>query len=140
VQEASPLFAFRVTEKIRGLWRTRVPPGPCRKGQVLFYQGHYPYGIFLIHSGRLELRDTLQETVIPCGLGKGTLIGIDLLQTDLPYPYTGIATEDVEASFLDKVRFFDLLKNEDALVHVPIHRTPAESRARVSASVPLPSK
>jgi CRP-like cAMP-binding protein len=134
------LFAFRVAEKIQGLWRTRVPPGPYRKGQVLFYQGHYPYGIFLIHSGRLELRDTLKEAAIPCELGKGTLIGVDLLQTDLPYPYTGIAAEDVEASFLEKVRFFELLKSEDALVHLPIHRAPAESRARSAAPVPPASK
>ena len=122
--ETSHLLAFHVAEKTRTRWRGTLPPGQYRKGQALFYQGHYPYGIFLIHSGRLELHDQRKEIALPFELGKGMLIGYELLQTEAPYPYTGIVAEDLEASFLDISLFLEWFSRRNPLLPMEVLRRP----------------
>ncbi|MFH1016928.1 MAG: cyclic nucleotide-binding domain-containing protein [Pseudomonadota bacterium] len=135
MHQTSQLLAFHVTERTRNQWRGKLPPGEYRKGQVLFYQGHYPYGVFLIHSGRLELLDHQREVLLPFDLGKGMLIGYELLQTEEPYPYTGIVAENLQASFLDKTLFFDWLSRRSPLVLFDIRRFPAGSTKRAPGLV-----
>lgn len=73
------------------------------KGQVLFYKGHLPYGIFIIVSGQVHLvgtEETNPEQGFPALLYNP--IGFDLLFSRQCYPFTAIAQSDVKAVFIAK--------------------------------------
>lgn len=72
-------------------------------GQTLFYQGHLPYGVFVIASGHVDLifenKDGKKETI---AAPINAPIGIDLLYDSFPYPFTALAREPVVAFFIEK--------------------------------------
>lgn len=82
-------------------------------GQTLFYQGHLPYGVFVIASGWVDLvfeeKNGLRETF---RAPLNTPIGIDLLYDSFPYPFTAIAREPVVAFFIEKNSLMRILKPE----------------------------
>lgn len=73
------------------------------KGQVLFYKGHLPYGVFIIMSGQVSLVGSEQDgqdqglPVLPYNP-----IGFDVLLSQQHYPFTAIAKSDVKAAFIAK--------------------------------------
>jgi CRP-like cAMP-binding protein len=73
------------------------------KDQVLFYEGHLPYGIFIIVSGKVNLVCNDRETQEK---GSSTPlyhpIGFDILLSQQHYPFTAIAQNDVKAVFIAK--------------------------------------
>lgn len=73
-------------------------PVVYRKGQVLFYEGHTPYGLFVIQEGqvrllRKEVVDKKTSTHVP---------GFAHLVTQTPYCSTCVAETDVKAVFLPR--------------------------------------
>ncbi|MBC7473398.1 MAG: Crp/Fnr family transcriptional regulator [Candidatus Sericytochromatia bacterium] len=83
-----------------------------KKGQTLFYEGNRPYGVYCMNSGKVKL------TIHSCE-GKdfivkiaqaGDLIGYRSFFTDELYTLTAEIIEDASICFIDRERFFDLLK------------------------------
>ncbi len=70
-----------------------------KKGQVLFYEGHQPFGFFLISEG----------AVVPTPLEDKTM-GLFHLLTDTPYCSTCTAASDLSALFFPKAFVFAHLK------------------------------
>ncbi len=75
-----------------------------KKGQVLFYEGHHPYGIFLLQSG--EVKFTKQDT--PClrehffSLPQGKVIGLKPFLEGRAYSCTCTALMDCRMLFIPK--------------------------------------
>jgi len=76
-----------------------------RKGQVLFYEGHIPYGLFVITSGRVDFSSTDRTTSFEEQSWKspqGLVVGIDAALNGEPSCYTVVAAEDCKTLFLPK--------------------------------------
>ena len=69
-----------------------------KKGQVLFYEGHLPFGFFLLNKG----------TVLPPPMEDKTL-GLLHLLSGTPYCSTCTAASDIEVLFFPKTLVFSHL-------------------------------
>lgn len=74
-------------------------------GQVLFYEGHMPCGLFVIKEGKVELsnRVSLNDFDFPA-------LGFQNLLSQTPYGATCTATTVVKAVFLAKTVVQDIIK------------------------------
>lgn len=74
------------------------------QGQILFYQGHMPYGVFLLKKGDLSWQpdDTAGNRQKRDHCEQDRLIGLRHLLSDTPYCQTCHAQTDIEAIFLSK--------------------------------------
>ncbi len=83
-----------------------------RKGQVLFYEGHIPYGIYLVRSGIIAI-SSKQEECPPEVAGKipqGEIYGLDAILQKHPFCCTGTAQTDCEAIFISRNLLEPMLK------------------------------
>lgn len=74
-----------------------------KKDQVLFYQGHLPYGVFVVASGEVDLvyeNNPGEKETVSAPLN--TPIGVDFLYDNVPYPFTAVARGSVVTMFIDK--------------------------------------
>lgn len=82
----------------------RGQPVYFKRGQVLFYEGHIPYGVFVILSGRVSLL----EGQTPCLREhshlspQGPVYGLDAALEETPSCCTCLAEEDCRALFISK--------------------------------------
>lgn len=83
-----------------------------KKGQTIFYEGNKPYGVYCLKSGNVKLYKTNTEgkTFITNVTGGGSLLGYRYFFTNELYSASSEAIEDTVVCFIDKERFFDLLK------------------------------
>lgn len=76
-----------------------------RKGQVLFYEGHSPYGIFVVKSGKVRF----SRGDHPCTLDhfwqspRGKVIGVDHFP-ETPFCCTCTAVNDCQMLFISKTQ------------------------------------
>lgn len=72
-------------------------------GQVLFYQGHYPYGVLLVKSGKVELINRGQSCAAESwSTPQGNIFGISHVVSGSPFCCTGVAVTDCEVIFISK--------------------------------------
>jgi len=76
--------------------------GRYAKNQILFYEGHFPYGLYVIHQGVLRLRRA-RSRLDPIELGSGSIIGLNLIHNHQPYPGTAQVVDDLMVSFVDRL-------------------------------------
>ena len=112
---ASLLFAYPLTPAQLQEWAQRVPRIHYDAGQTLFYKDHRPYGVYVLHSGYVELFKEEQESALS-SVKPGEMIGLALLLFGETYPYSGRAAEPVEASFIHRNVIEDLIRNNDPLL------------------------
>lgn len=77
-----------------------------KKGQVLFYAGHQPFGFFILKNGKLILKPPSRKKKkreVP----QDRILGLSHLLTDTPYCYTCQAASDVEVVFFPKASLLD---------------------------------
>ncbi len=95
--------------------RREGQPLSFRKGQVLFYEGHYPYGLFVLMSGQVSFT----REGIPSGddhrwpFLKREAIGVEALVKNEAYCCTCTAVRDCQAVFLSKTQLVPFLKKEE---------------------------
>lgn len=88
-----------------------------RKGQVLFYEGHIPYGVFVIRSGGVNF--VQGET--PCEgehlwpSSRGKVVGLRHVIDGTPSCCTSMATEDCEATFISKTLILPYLYEQPSI-------------------------
>lgn len=72
-----------------------------KKGQVLFYKGHRPHGVFLLLGGHVQLSAQFFQE---CQLGREKIkvVALDNLVNEEPYQENCIAQDNVSVCFLSK--------------------------------------
>ena len=97
----------RLTSRLARQWEKLLREGQeldFKKGQVLFYEGHAPYGVFVVGSG--EVRFKRGER--PCAGNhlwsspSGKVLGLDHFFDDTPYCCTCLAATDCTMTFISK--------------------------------------
>lgn len=82
------------------------------RGQVLFYEGHYPYGLFVLLEGEVSFT----RNNIPCREShfwkspKGKVIGLEPFVEDIPSCCTSMAVQDSRVIFIPKSRLLPFLE------------------------------
>lgn len=92
-----------------------------RKGQIIFYEGNQPYGLYCIFTGRVKLYksgvDGKQQIVRIAG--PGDLLGYRALFAEETYTATAETIEEATVCCIDKNAFFPMLhKNPDLSLSV----------------------
>jgi CRP-like cAMP-binding protein len=81
-----------------------------KKGQVIFYEGNYPRGLYCIYKGKVKvskLGDEGKEQIVRIS-GNTDTLGYRSLLCNEAYRATATALEDSYVCYLSKKRFFEL--------------------------------
>ncbi len=83
-----------------------------KKGQTIFYEGNHPYGVYCINEGKVKLFKSTAEgkEYIVSILKTGDILGYKAFFNDNSYIATAQVLEDAVICFIDKAKFFNLLK------------------------------
>ncbi len=88
-----------------------------RKGQVIYYEGNYPQGLFCIYRGKIKI-STIgrkgKEQIVKFK-GRGEVLGYRALLNDEPYNATATAISDCEVCHISKNAFLDTLEKSKHL-------------------------
>ncbi len=89
------------------------------KGQVLFYQGSQPFGVFCLNSGKIKLskNDNGNENIVHIAQ-PGEIIGFTPFFTENICNLTAEAIEDTTVCFLDKNKFIEVIKKYPPLFSI----------------------
>jgi CRP/FNR family transcriptional regulator, polysaccharide utilization system transcription regulator len=88
-----------------------------KKGQVVFHEGAYPFGIYCVNSGKIKLShsgDDGREQIVR--LAKpGDIIGYKALLSAEKYTASAIALDDSSVCFIPKDLFMSVLQKDPSL-------------------------
>jgi CRP-like cAMP-binding protein len=88
-----------------------------KKGQTLFNEGAYPFGVYCINSGKVKLShqgDEGKEQIFRL-LKSGDILGYRALLSGDRYTASAVALEDTAVCFIPKELFVNLLKEDTGL-------------------------
>lgn len=111
--KGKPLPVKPITPREAAAWRRKYPPIRFRPGQVLFYRGHLPYGILIVHSGSADLRTRETDRKVRFRVGPNNVLGLANLADEEPYSRTAVVVEEMEASFVGKTAIRDWIRDRD---------------------------
>lgn len=86
-----------------------------KKGQVIFYEGNHPHGLFCIHKGKVKiskLGEEGKEQVVRFA-GTGELLGYRSILSNESYNATATALEDSHVCLISKDKFMDVLNKNN---------------------------
>jgi len=93
-------------------WHSTKGSNFYRKGQVIFYEGNYPSGLYCIHDGKVKLYKIGQEgkeQIIRLAKA-GDILGYRALISGDEYIASASTLEDSRVCFIPKDTIFDLFK------------------------------
>ncbi len=107
------LVMYGTTDDYRHADSAAATPVHYQPGQFLFYEGHKPYGVYLLNDGAIELYRTvsgnpLDEPEFRCAVearideGRPLVIGARQLQEDQAFPVNARAHRRIEGIFIDR--------------------------------------
>lgn len=83
------------------------------KNQVIYYKGHYPYGIFVVVNGEILIETSKRSKAI---IKSPVILGYNSFIKNSAYPITSVALTNANVFYISKTRFEeDLLNNEDVI-------------------------
>lgn len=88
-----------------------------RKGQVIFHEGAYPFGVYCINDGKIKLShsgDDGREQIVRL-IKAGDIMGYKALLSNERYTATATALEDSSICFIPKDLFLNILKKDASL-------------------------
>ena len=88
-----------------------------KKGQVIFYQGNPPFGLYCINKGKIkvsQLGNDGKESIIRIA-GAGDVLGHRSLFSKENFNATATAIEDVDVCFIDKKFIFQAIEKEPTI-------------------------
>ena len=88
-----------------------------KKGQILFNEGSYPFGVFCVNEGKIKLShqgDDGKEQIIRL-LKAGDVLGYRALLSGDRYSASAVALEDTQICFIPKELFINVLKFDQGL-------------------------
>jgi CRP-like cAMP-binding protein len=119
MRRSSMPLAVEIDPKDAASWKRRVPPARFKPGQILFYRGHLPYGLLVIHSGLADLRlRATDPRKSRLRVGPNTVLGLSNLLREEPYPLSAVILEETEVSFVEKT-LFSVLVSDGETVPLP---------------------
>lgn len=88
-----------------------------KKGQMIFHEGSYAFGLFCINSGKIKISrngDDGREAILR--LAKpGDIIGYKALLINEKYSASAVALDDCNVCFIPKELFLKILKSDSSL-------------------------
>lgn len=112
IQDKAREEARNKIEKFDRQWKDFLSRGQVlnfKKGQVLFYEGHFPCGVFILLTGKVSILDKQGHEHKEISLPLYQTLGIDLLLTAQPYSFTAMCQSDTSALFLSKTILHEIL-------------------------------
>ena len=88
-----------------------------KKGQVIFYEGNHPQGLYCISSGKVKIHklgDQGKDQIVRFA-GSSDILGYRALLSDDLYSATATAMEDSVICKISKEKFFEVLEKNQAL-------------------------
>jgi CRP-like cAMP-binding protein len=88
-----------------------------KKGQVIFYQGNPPFGLYCISSGKIKISkigNDGKESIVRIASG-GDVLGHRSLFSNESYAATATAMEDTSICFLDKKFIFKSIQEQPSI-------------------------
>ncbi len=88
-----------------------------KKGQVIFYEGNHPHGMFCIHKGKVKisiLGEDGKEQIVRFS-GEGEFLGYRSVLSNESYKATATAMEDCYVCHIPKENFSDILNKNNKL-------------------------
>ncbi|MBI2890825.1 MAG: cyclic nucleotide-binding domain-containing protein [Nitrospirae bacterium] len=99
-------------------WTTALTPlgtHQCyQPGQIIFYEGHMPLGIYLHQTGHITLlrgRRPVRQCAVPC------VLGLQLLFMNAPYPYSARTEDTVSLIFVPRTALTQFRATREDLYH-----------------------
>lgn len=104
----------RLPSTLKDQWGQLLAEGQpltFRKGQTLFYEGHTPYGIYVMQSGKVRFvkGDTSCQEVHLVPSPKGRVIGVNHFLSETPFCCTCVALTDCQLIFISKTQLLPLI-------------------------------
>jgi CRP-like cAMP-binding protein len=103
-----------ILSKLRNRWEGLLAEGQkmsFQKGQTLFYEGHAPYGLFVLKSGKIRFerhsKACPEEHIWQSPEGKA--IGLAHAIKKTPFCCTGVAVTSCAVVFISKTQLEGLL-------------------------------
>ncbi|MFN8671308.1 MAG: cyclic nucleotide-binding domain-containing protein [Candidatus Sericytochromatia bacterium] len=78
-------------------------------GQVIFYAGHYPYGVFILIDGEVEVEISKKKTT---KIHPTAVLGVESLSNLKSYPVTVKALTKCKLDFLSKSSYEKLVMDK----------------------------
>lgn len=112
------------------------------KGQVIFYEGNNPFGIYCIFSGRVKLykMGSNGRPQIVRLAGPGDILGYRSLFAEEPYHATAEAIEDTEICCIDKNAFMKVVSNTPELGFNLLRKLSRELRSAEDMATSIANK
>ena len=88
-----------------------------RKGQIVFHEGAYPFGVYCINDGKIKLShsgDDGREQIVRL-VKAGDIMGYKALLSNERYTATATALEDSSICFIPKDLFLNILQKDASL-------------------------
>lgn len=88
-----------------------------RKGQVIFHEGAYPFGVYCVNDGKIKLShsgDDGREQIVRL-IKAGDIMGYKALLSNERYTATAMALEDSSICFIPKDLFLSILQKDASL-------------------------
>ncbi len=107
-------FFSDLTGKHVELFKESVATSLYKKGEVVFLEGDTCTGLYIIRYGRVKVvRSSVsgKEQIIKI-LEPGELLGLEAFYHGEKYSNTAVAMEEGDLCYIERDRFFDILKNE----------------------------
>lgn len=88
-----------------------------KKGQVIFYQGNPPFGLYCVSTGKIKITKTGndgKESIVRLA-GAGDVLGHRSLFSNENYTATATAMEDTAVCFLDKKFIYKAIQDQPTI-------------------------
>ncbi|MBI2060335.1 MAG: cyclic nucleotide-binding domain-containing protein [Nitrospirae bacterium] len=106
-----PLALKLDTESLDQL-KTRGTQQAYQRGQVVFYEGHRPLGVYVHESGKIAFlkgRRKVRECADPC------VLGFQVLMADVGLPFSARAESEVALTFVGRTALQRIREEQPAL-------------------------
>lgn len=109
------------------------------RGQVLFYEGHAPFGVHCVYSGRIKLykQGRRGDSQVIRILGKGEVIGFRALVSGEPYAASAEAIEPAVTCFISRETLFDVIRESPELAMALMAKLARELRVSEEQAIEL---
>lgn len=99
--------AFVADKALIEALRKHSSPVVCDESRLLFNQGDPPDGLYIFHSGRVQLvmRSQAGETLMDMPAIEGSLLGLPGLISGAPYSLSAFAHQGAEVGFVSREEF-----------------------------------
>lgn len=118
--EVSPVTNALAVEPhvVNSILRTHQTLEIWPKGRTLFYEGEKPHGVYLIHSGAIDLIFSAKDgRTKPLRVAHaGQIIGLSALFSHRPHDYTATVRATTSAGFIDAATFHRLMETSPPMM------------------------